>query len=62
MTVEPLHTAATIRREGITFKAMLEDTRDLLRTLTYATPEDERTAQIQIEAIDEVLTDGSRPD
>lgn len=62
MTVETLHTAASIRRKGNTFKAMLEDTRDLLRGLNYATPEDKHAAQLQIEAIDEVLTDGARPD
>jgi hypothetical protein len=60
MSVETLHTAASIRRPGNTFKAMLADTRDLLRGLNYATPEDKHAAELQIEAIDEVLTNGDR--
>jgi hypothetical protein len=40
MSVETLHTAASIRRPGNTYKALLADTRDLLRGLHYATPED----------------------
>jgi hypothetical protein len=61
MSVETLHTAASIRGEGNTYRALLQDTRDLLAMLKYATPKDEAAAQVQIEAIDEVLTDGVRP-
>jgi hypothetical protein len=57
MTVAHIHTAASIRQEGNTYRALLQDTRDLLAMLKYATPKDEQAAQVQIEAIDELLTD-----
>lgn len=62
MSIETLHTAASIRRRGNTFRAMLEDTRDLLESLEYATEEDHEAARAQIEAINQLLTDGAASD
>jgi|GEM_PF-4248127 len=54
--VIPLHSAESIRRHGNTYRAMLEDTRDLLGMLRYESDEDKKAADIQIEAINQVLT------
>ncbi len=48
------------RKRGNTLRAILEDTRDLLETLNYASEEDCEAAQFQIEAINELLTDGAK--
>lgn len=60
-TVVALDTAKNIRAKGNTLRAMLEDTRDLLETLKYASEEDEEAAKFQIEAINDVLTSDTKP-
>lgn len=60
--VATLKTAADFRRENNTLREMLGDTSELLRGL-HVTSDSERIAiQVQIEAINEVLTDGSNSD
>ncbi len=49
--------ALTLRRRGNTFKALLDDTADLLETLKYASEEDSDAAKAQAAAIRQVLTD-----
>lgn len=58
MSITSLHSAASLRQRGNSFRAILEDTRDLLEILHYATADDAAAAKIQVEAINEVLTDG----
>lgn len=55
--VRVLPTAESLRKRGNNFRAMLTDTRDLLAGLRYASPEDQLAANLQVEAINEVLTD-----
>lgn len=49
-------------RENATLRAMLAETADLMGALDYANPESKIAAQAQIEAVQSVLTDVSRPD
>jgi hypothetical protein len=60
--ITPIHSADSLRRRGNSFKAILEDTRDLLEVLGYRTEEDAKAAKFQIEAINQVLTADSKPD
>lgn len=49
------------RQKANTLKAMLEDTRDLFGTLSYADEASKTAAQAQVEAINEVLTNVTIP-
>jgi hypothetical protein len=59
--VTVLPTAEGLRKETNTYRAMLEDTRELLGALSYKTDIDKHAAEVQIEAINQVLTDDSKP-
>lgn len=62
--VATLHSAADLRRRGNTFRAMLQDDLGAFELLRDLTRDDQALSVInaQIEAINEVLTDGAEAD
>lgn len=61
--ITQLNSAADLRQRGNTYKAMLEDTLELLEDIVAAQPPAYRVSvKTQIEAIKQLLTDGAKAD